>query len=80
MDDSDTSQHTDPTTRDDTTGMHRHPETITMETTGKGQQEKRNGHLPRNAGACPVKLEPNEQNIPERNTKNKVQEREAEKK
>jgi hypothetical protein len=57
MDDSDTSQHTDPTTRADTTGTHRHPETITMETTRKGQ-EKRNGHLPRNVGACPVKWEP----------------------
>jgi hypothetical protein len=50
-----------------------------METTGKGQQEKRNGHLPRNAGACPVKWEPNEQNISERNTKNKVQEGEGKK-
>jgi hypothetical protein len=29
-----------------------------METTRKGQKEKRNGHLPRNAGACPVKWEP----------------------
>jgi hypothetical protein len=41
--------------------------------------EKRNGHLPRKAGACPVKRDPNEQNIQERNTKNKVQEGEGKK-